>query len=82
MYSYRVSRTQTLTGDKKMLDTMISQVKAAKAEKAFDDGVDVYGSVKSRLRSLDCKNREEAIRMLTHVQTVRIYKIDGKVVVE
>lgn len=60
----------------------IKQVKLAKAEKSFDEGVAVYGSVEARLRSLDCKTREEAIKMLAVVQTVRVYKVNGHVVVE
>jgi hypothetical protein len=60
----------------------IKQVKMAKAEKSFDEGVLVYGSVEARLRSLDCKTREEAIKMLSVVQTVRVYKVNGKVVIE
>lgn len=65
-----------------MLDQIIAQVKAAKAENQFDEGVAVYGTVASRLRSLDCQTREEAIQMLTKTQTVKIYKVNGKVVVE
>lgn len=64
------------------METIIKQVKQVKAEKAFDDGVMVYGSTQSCLRALDCTSREEAVRMLTHVQSVKIYKRNGKVVVE
>jgi hypothetical protein len=65
-----------------MLDEIIKQVKRSKAEMAFDDGVKLYGSLQSRLRSLDCKDREEAIRMLTTVQSVRVYKVCGRIIVE
>jgi hypothetical protein len=64
------------------LELMVKQVKASKAEKAFDENVACYGSVASCLRSLDCKNRDEAVQMLTTVQKVKIYKLNGKVVVE
>jgi hypothetical protein len=65
-----------------MLDEIIKQVKRSKAEKAFDDSVRVYGSLQSCLRSFDCKDRDEAIRMLTTVQSVRVYKVCGRIVVE
>jgi len=64
------------------MDAIVKAVKLAKAEKAFDAGVAIYGSVEERLRSLDCKTREEAISMLAVVQKVRIFKANGKVVVE
>ena len=57
-------------------------VKTAKAEKAIDNNVSVYGSESAALRSLDCTSKAEAVKMLAHVQTVKIYKADGKVVVE
>lgn len=65
-----------------ILENTVRQVKLAKAEKAFDAGVAVYGSVANRLRSLDCRTKEEAVKMLASVQAVRIYKLAGKVVVE
>lgn len=64
------------------LDDVIKSVKLAKAEKMFDDGVAVYGSLAARLRSLDCNTKQEAVQMLSVVQEVRIYKANGKVVVE
>lgn len=60
----------------------IKQLKLEKAEKAFDAGISVYGSIEARLRSLDCKSREEAIKMLAVVQEVRVYKVDGIIVME
>jgi len=64
------------------LDDIIESVKLAKAEKMFDDGVASYGSIAARLKSLDCKTKQEAVKMLSVVQEVRIYKANGKVVVE
>lgn len=61
---------------------IINAVKVAKAEKAFDHNVEVSGSEAAALKSLDCTSRSEAVKMLAHVQSVKIYKVNGKVVVE
>jgi hypothetical protein len=64
------------------MNEVINAVKVAKAEKAFDKNVQVYGSESAALKSLDCTSKSEAVRMLSHVQTVKIYKANEKVVVE
>jgi hypothetical protein len=65
-----------------MIKQLIAEIKLAKAEQTFEQGIAIYGTVENRLRSLDCKTRDEAIKMLAKVQQVKIHKINGKVVVE
>lgn len=64
------------------LQVALECVKRSKAEKVFEHDVVVYGSIANCLRALDCRSREEAVAMLAKVQSVRIYKIHGKVVIE
>jgi len=61
------------------LEARIKEVKLEKATKMYDRSVVLYGSEESALRSLDCENRHEAIRMLAVVQTYSIFKVDGVV---
>lgn len=64
------------------LHQTIEAVKTAKATKKFGDNVAIYGTEEHALRALDCLSRKEAIAMLAVVQSVSIFKQDGKVVVQ
>ncbi len=63
-------------------EAAIMTVKHAKATKLFWKDVETYGSETHALRALDCKTRDEAIDMLAEVQTVKIFKQGGKVVLQ
>lgn len=65
-----------------ILDLRIRAAKLRRAKVAFDAGIPIYGSLAARLRSLDCKTEAEAVRMLAAVQDVKIYKVNGIIVVE
>lgn len=65
-----------------ILDLQIRAAKLRRAKKVFDAGIPIYGSLAARLRSLDCKTEAEAVRMLAAVQDVKIYKVNGEVIVE
>ena len=60
----------------------VAEVKTAKAAKMFWADVKTYGGEGAALRALYCQNRIEAITMLAAVQTVSIFKRDGRVVVQ
>ena len=59
----------------------ISDVKTAKATALFWADVKTYGSQQRALRALDCQTREEAVKMLSVVQTVHVLKCMGQVIV-
>ena len=63
------------------LETLIRATQITKAEKAFEDGIAVYGSVEARLRSLDCKTKREAVLMLAVVQPYSVCKVNGVICV-
>lgn len=58
----------------------IETVKFSKAKNLFQKDVETYGSQAAALRALDCKTVDEALSMLAEVQTVSIFKKDGKVI--
>ena len=64
------------------MELAVETVKYAKASKLFWQDVETYGSESHALRALDCKNRDEAIAMLATVQTVKIFKQDGRVILQ
>lgn len=64
------------------LETRIAEVKTAKATENYWHAVGRYGTESHALRALDCRNRDEAIKMLAVVQTVSIFKREGKVVIQ
>lgn len=65
-----------------LLEARIREVKLEKAERSFRAALAAYGSLSACLRSLDCRTREEALRMLAAVQEVHIYKVDGVIRVD
>lgn len=64
------------------IETMVSEVKTAKATALYWHDVSAYGGERQALRALDCISRDEAIKMLSAVQSVSIFKRDGKLVVQ
>jgi phage-related protein len=63
-------------------EAAIMTVTHAKATNLFNKDIETYGSQAAALRALDCKTRDEAIAMLANVQTVKIFKQGGKVVLQ
>lgn len=61
------------------LETLIAATKIEKAAKLFDANAPVYGSEAAYLKSLDCRTKAEAVKMLAEVQKVSIRKVDGVV---
>lgn len=64
------------------MNEQINEVKQAKAAKLFWNDVKVYGSEGAALRALDCRNRNEAIAMLSAGQTVSVFKREGRIVLQ
>lgn len=64
------------------MNEQINEVRTAKASKLFWDDVKVYGSEGAALRALDCRDCNEAIAMLSAVQTVSVFKRDGRIVLQ
>jgi hypothetical protein len=64
------------------MKTQIEQVKRAKATSLYWNDVKDYGSEAHALRALDCTTRQEAIDMLTAVQTVSVFKREGRIVIQ
>lgn len=65
-----------------MTQTQIDAVKRAKAAQMYWDDVRLYGTERQALRGLDCATREEAIQMLIAIQPVKIFKLNGKIIVQ
>ncbi|MES2367038.1 MAG: hypothetical protein V4563_14275 [Pseudomonadota bacterium] len=61
---------------------LIRAVKLAKAETLYWEDVKAYGGEGNALRALDCKDRQEAIEMLSAVQSVSIFRRDGKIIIQ
>ena len=59
------------------LDALIEATKTEKATKLYEANLAIYGDEAAYLRSLDCRNRQEAIGMLRVVQTYSVRRIDG-----
>lgn len=64
------------------ISEVVESVKIAKAEKMYWADVSTYGTEAHALRALDCQNREEAIKMLSVVQPIVVFKREGKVIVQ
>jgi len=60
----------------------IEAVKRAKATNLFAQDIKTYGSKTAALRALDCQSTEEAIQMLSAVQTVSVFKYEGKIIIQ
>ena len=60
----------------------IDGVKRAKATALFWNDVKAYGNEAHALRALDCKTRKEAIEMLSAVQTVSVFKREGRIIIQ
>ena len=60
----------------------IQAVKLAKATRVYWLGVKAYGGEWQALRAYDSLNRDEAIKMLSVVQKVSVFKREGRVVIQ
>lgn len=76
------TNTEVTPANKTALEATIEVVKHAAATNRFHDMLKTYGTMHNCLRALDSVDQQEAIKTIAIGVDYRIYRRDGRVVVE